>query len=129
MSGFADLLLIQFGQAAFVTDFLVNKIGLDALFNTAYTAETVVPHNFSLASVQQTEFEMPAFETIRERGINERITPSSERMKIDRDHYRLGRLSWVDVYLDVLLASDVESQEMPIEKITSQELLTKLGAV
>ncbi|HJZ79317.1 MAG TPA: hypothetical protein VKD91_03195, partial [Pyrinomonadaceae bacterium] len=42
---------------------------------------------------------------------------------------RYGRLTWVDVFLDILLATKVESKAMPIEKITAQDLLEKLGGV
>jgi hypothetical protein len=72
---------------------------------------------------------MPAFETIRQRGMNEKINPGSEWVKVDRSYYRMGRLSWVDVYLDVLLGIDVESLEMPLLSITSQELIAALGPV
>jgi hypothetical protein len=129
MNGFADLLLIQFKQAAFVTDFLTNKLGLMELLISTYKPDDVVVHDVALTSIPETQFEMPAFETVRVRGMNEQIMPSPERVKVDRDYHRRGRLSWVDVYLDVLLGAKVESQQMPLDKITAQDLLAKLGPV
>lgn len=129
MSGFADLLLLQFQQPAFVTDFLTNQLGLDALFAATYTAEDIAAHSLKVVAISKLESEMPAFETIRQRGMNEKINPGSEWVKVDRSYYRMGRLSWVDVYLDVLLGSDVESTAMPIESITSQDLMAALGPV
>lgn len=129
MSGFADSIMLQFQQPAFVTDFLTNKLGLDALFASTYTLEDIVPHNLTLAAVTRTEFEMPTFETIRQRGSNEKIVPGSEIVKVDRTYYRAGRLAWVDVYLDVTIASDVESQFSPIQSITAEDLVTALGPV
>jgi len=129
MSGFADLLLIQFEQNAFVADFLTNQLGLTALFASAYKPDDVVIHDVALTSIPETQFEMPAFETVRVRGMNEQIMPSPERVKVDRDYHRRGRLAWVDVYLDVLLGTKVESQQMPLDKITAQDLLTMLGPV
>jgi hypothetical protein len=72
---------------------------------------------------------MPAFETIRTNGTDERIMPSAERVKVDRAQPRYGRLAWVDIFLDVLLATKVESKKMQIESITSENLLEKLGGV
>jgi hypothetical protein len=72
---------------------------------------------------------MPAFETIRTNGIDERIIPSTERVKVDRAQPRYGRLAWVDVFLDVVLSTKVASKKMPIESISSQDLLEKLGGV
>jgi len=55
--------------------------------------------------------------------------PTAERVKVDRAQPRYGRLAWVDVFLDVLLATKVESKAMAIETITAQSLLEKLGGV
>jgi hypothetical protein len=129
MSGFTDLVLLQFQQPVFVTNFLTNELGLDALFASTYTVEDVIPHNLTLSAVTATEFEMPAFETIRQRGSNEKITSGSEIVKVDRTYYRAGRLAWVDVYLDVTIGSDVESQFSAIQSITAEDLVTALGPV
>jgi hypothetical protein len=129
LSGFADQLLLRFLEANFVEDLLTNQLGLAALFDTTYEVETVDLRELALAGVQRKEFAVPAFETIRTSGIDERIVPNTERVKVDRAQPRYGRLSWVDVFLDVLLATKVESKAMPIERITAESLLDKLGGV
>src|SRR5262249_37614270 len=126
MSAFADQLLLQFLQENFVRDLLTNQLGLISLFNLTYEAEDIDLKQIALAGVQRKEFELPAFETIRTSGIDERIMPTAERVKVDRAQPRYGRLTWVDVFLDILLATKVESKAMPIEKITAQDLLEKL---
>ena len=59
--------------------------------------------------------------------MDERIMPTAERVRVDRCQPRRGRLAWIDVFLNVLLATKVESKAMPIEKITTQNLLGKVG--
>src|SRR5262245_12179375 len=129
MSVFADQLLLQFLQENFVTNLLTDQLGLASLFNLTYEAEEIDLKQIALTGVQRKEFELPAFETIRTSGINERIMPAAERVKVDRAQPRYGRLAWVDVFLDVLLATKVESKAAPIERITEQSLLDKLGGV
>lgn len=129
MSAFADQLLLRFLQDAFVEDLLTNKLGLATLFDVTYAVENIELKEIALGAVQRRQFQMPAFETIRTSGIDERITPSTERVKVDRAQPRYGRLGWVDVFIDVLLATKVQSTGMPIEKITTQNLLDRLGGV
>ncbi len=129
MSAFADQLLLQFLQDNFVLDLLTNQLGLSSLFNVTYETQDIDLKEIALAGVQRKEFEVPAFETIRTSGIDERIMPTAERVKVDRAQPRYGRLAWVDVFLDVALSTKVESKAMPIERITAQSLLGKLGGV
>lgn len=127
MSGFADQLLLRFLDNNFVRDLLTNKLSLADLFTTTYETETIDVRQLDLASVQRKEFVLPAFETIRTSGTDERIIPTSERVKVDRTQPRRGRIAWIDVFLNVLLATKVESKKMPIESITTQSLLDKIG--
>ena len=127
MSGFADQLLLRFLDSSFVNDLLTNKLGLADLFNTTYEVETIDVRQLDLASVQRKEFVFPAFETIRTSGTDERIIPAAERVKVDRTQPRRGRLAWIDVFLNVLLATKVQSKKMPIESITTHNLLDKIG--
>jgi hypothetical protein len=129
MSAFGDQLLLRFLQDAFVTDFLSNQLGLASLFHLTYTLEDIDLKDITLGAVQFRQFEMPAFETIRTNGIDEQILPTPERTRIDRAQPRYGRLAWVDVLLDVVLATKVQSKAMSIESITAQNLLDKLGGV
>jgi hypothetical protein len=127
VSGFADQLLLRFLDNNFVQDLLTNKLGLAALFKTTYNVQTIDLRQLDLAAVQRKEFVFPAFETIRTSGTDERIIPTSERVKVDRTQPRRGRLAWVDVFLNVLLATKAESKKMPIDSITAQSLLEKVG--
>jgi len=129
MSAFGDQLLLRFLQDAFVEDLLTKQLGLQALFKLTYQMDDIDLKEIALAGVALRQFQMPAFETIRTSGIDERIMPSSERVKVDRAQPRYGRLAWVDVFIDVLLATKVQSTRMPIESITVQNLLDKLGGV
>jgi len=127
VSGFADQLLLRFLDNSFVNDLLINKVGLADLFNTTYEVETIDVRQLDLALVQRKEFVFPAFETIRTSGTDERIIPATERVKVDRTQPRRGRLAWIDVFLSVLVATKVQSKKMPIESITTKNLLDKIG--
>ncbi len=129
MSAFADELLLRFLDDTFVEDLLENQLGLESLFDVTYQAEDVDLREINLAGPPGRQFQMPAFETIRTNGTDERIMPSAERVKVDRAQPRYGRLAWVDIFLDVLLSTKVESKKMPIESISSENLLNKLGGV
>src|SRR5262249_20152383 len=129
MSAFTDSLLLQFLQESFVQDFLSNRLGLAELLNVIYEFQDRDLRQIELGGVQRREFEVPAFETIRTSGIDERLMPTSDRVKVDRAQPRYGRLAWVDVFLDVLLSTQVQSKAMPIDSITAQSLIDKLGGV
>ena len=124
-----DQMLFRFLQQDFVEDLLTNQLGLSTLLDLTYKLEAVQLKSIELAGVQRREFAFPAFETIRTSGIDERIMPAAERIKVDRSQPRYGRLAWVDVFLDVAVATTVASKKMSIEKITAQDLLAKLGGV
>jgi hypothetical protein len=129
MSVFADRLLLQFSDNSFVQDLLTNQLGLAALFNLTYAVEDIDLRQIALADVPRRAFEVPAFETIRTNGTDEKIVPTTERVRVERVQPRYGRLAWVDVLLDVLVSTQVESKAMPIERINVQNLLDKLGGV
>lgn len=129
MTVFSDQLLLRFLEDDFVQDLLTNQLGLSTLIETIYKLEDIELKQIEFAGVQRREFEFPVFETIHTTGINEQITPSAGRIKIDRSQSRYGRLAWVDVLLNVLVSTKVASKRMPIEKITAQDLIEKLGGV
>ena len=129
MSAFGDQLRLRFLQDAFVDDLLTKQLGLEVLLNLTYQMDDIDLKEIVLGGASLRQFQMPAFESIRTSGIDERIMPSSERVKVDRAQPRYGRLAWVDVFIDVLLATKVQSTRMPIENVTAQNLLDKLGGV
>jgi hypothetical protein len=126
---FADSQLLQFTQDAFVTSWLSDQLGLLPLFNLTYAPVDFQIQQLTLAAVRRKEFQLPVFETLRTRGVDEQIVPTTQRTQIERARLRAGRLTWVDVYLDVLLAAGVASLASPIDHITSGSLLDKLGPV
>jgi hypothetical protein len=129
MTAFADLLLLRFLDDAFVEDLLENRLGLNALFHLTYEPDDVELKDIALGSVQRRTFELPAFESVRTNGTDERLIPSADRVKVERIQPRKGRLAWIDVFLDVDLITKVHAKSMPIDQITSQNLLEKLGPV
>jgi len=127
MSSFADQMSIRFLQDNFVEDLLKNQLGLSTLFNLTYEFDDIELKEIDLTGIQRRQFQVPAFETIRTIGTEERILPTPERVKVNHEQSRYGRLSWVEVFLEVLLSTKVHSKGAPIEKITTKNLLTKIG--
>lgn len=131
MSTFVDQMLLKFLDNSKVTELLTN-LQPKTLFNHTYEVQNIVlpdPQEITLERIDRREFQMPAFETIRTSGMEERIVPTPERVKVDRAQPRYGRLAWVDVFLEVLLSTKVHDKGAPIEKITTQNLIEKLGGV
>jgi len=130
MSAFADQMLLRFLQEAFVEDLLKDKLGLPALFNLTYEITDIELKEIVLAAVAHRQFQMPVFETIRTAGTEERILPPPpERIQLNRVQPRYGRLAWVDAFMEILLTTKVHDKKAPIEKITAQDLIEKLGGV
>jgi hypothetical protein len=129
MSLFADQMLLRFLQESFVTDLLVNKLGLSTLFNIIYEAESLDVKEIAIESIERKHYQMPVFETIHTVGTDERLSAMPERIKVDRLQPRSGRLAWVEVFLEILLKVKVHSTAAPIDKITVKHLLDELGAV
>jgi hypothetical protein len=129
MSLFADQMLFRFLQEEFVTDLLVNKLGLLTLFNIIYEAESLDVKEIAIGSVEGKRYQMPVIETIYATGTDERLSAMPERVKVDRAYLRRGRLAWVEVLLEILLKMKVHTTGMPIDRITVKNLLDELGAV
>jgi hypothetical protein len=127
MSGFADQMLLQFSQSAFVTDFLQNQIGLPAILNTSYQFSDFTFQTLTLDAVTRTELEALTLQTIRVKGTEEQISPNSVRMQMTREFQAQGRLAWVDVLLGVSLRTGLQDDRTPIDSITTQQLLDTIG--
>jgi hypothetical protein len=128
MSVFADQMSIRFLQESFVTD-LLDDLGLLTLFNIIYSVEKIDVQEIALGSIVNKRFQVPAFETIRTTGVDERLTSMPERVKVDRAQPRYGRLAWTEIFLELLLDAKVHSTASAIDKITAKSLLDELGAV
>lgn len=129
MSIFADQMLLRFLEDAFVKNLLENQLGLTPLFNLIYEVDDFELKEIHLERVQRRQLEMPVFETIRTSGTEERIMPNPERVQVNRAQPRNGRLSWVDVFLEILLATKVHKTGAAIERITVENLIEKLDGV
>ena len=92
MSTFADSQILLFTQDSFVSDWLTNKLGLASLFDVTYSPQDVQVNlpTLALAAVRKKKFEFPVFETLRTRGTDEQIAPTTERVKAARDRPRSG---------------------------------------
>jgi hypothetical protein len=121
-----DATLLKLQQDAFIGS-VVAAIGPQALFDVLYVASDVDVHQITVGSVIDREFAMPVFENIRALGTNERITPDSQRVKVDRTLYHYGRLAWVDALVPVMLNLKVGAATGPIQSITVETLEAKLG--
>lgn len=128
MSAFGDQMSMRFLEENFVTD-LLSDLGLQTLFNIIYSAEKIDVREVTLGSILNKQFQVPAFETIRTTGVDERLTASPDRVKVDRSQPRHGRLVWTEVLLELLLNLKVQSTGAPIESITTKNLLDEFGAV
>lgn len=126
---FTDQLLVRFLDATFVSDLLSAQIGIDKLFAVTYATDGIDVKSVTLDAVERMQFAMPAFETLRTSGVNEKIMPGSERVQISRTQSRRGRLEWVDVYLKLRLAAMVHDLASGIDKVAVSRLVEELGGV
>lgn len=127
MSAFGDQLLLRFLDDAFVRAFLVDRLGLTALFAAGYTPQDFGLQGLTLGAVRRREFAAPTVETIRISGSEERLTPPAERYQLERQMKRCGRLVWVDVMLDIELAATVHVTSQPLDGIRVKRLIDELG--
>jgi len=128
MSTFVDATLLRFAQDAFVSN-LLNGLGLTALFNATFDATDIALQSVALGPVSTRSYKVPAFESIRSSGTDERIVPDSQRVRKERVIARFGRLDWIDVAFDAVLNTKVQTLVAPLQSVTSQTLEQKLGAI
>jgi len=128
MSAFVDSILLRFAQDAFVTN-LLNGIGLPAIFNATFDATDIALQSVTLGPVSTRSYKIPAFESVRSSGTDERILPDTQRVRKERVTPRSGRLEWIDVAFDAVLNTKVQTLVAPLQSVTSQTLEQKLGGV
>ena len=107
MSAFVDATLLRFAQDAFVTD-LLNGLGAMAIFNAMFDAADVAVQSAAIGPIAARSYKIPAFETVRSNGTDERIVPTTERVRKNRTFPRFGRLDWVDVAFDATIQTKVQ---------------------
>ncbi|MFL5287540.1 MAG: hypothetical protein ACJ8AW_42845, partial [Rhodopila sp.] len=128
MSAFVDVTLLRFAQDTFVTN-LLNGLDLTALFNATFTTADIALQSITLGSVTGRLYKVPAFETIRSSGTDERIVPDTQRVRKERVLPRFGRLDWVDVAFNAVLDTKVQTLVAPLQSVTAQTLEQKLGGI
>jgi len=128
MSAFVDATLLRFAQDGFVTG-LLNGLGLPALFNAMFDATDFALQSVALGPVLARSYKVPAFESIRSSGTDERIVPDAARVRRERVLPRFGRLDWVDVAFDAVLNTKVQTLVAPLQSVTTQTLEQKLGGI
>lgn len=133
MSEFVDLMTIKLSDDAYVACLSGGESFYLDLFNTTYVNEDLAVkglekfQNGDLILVRDRRIQMPVFETIRTVGTDERIVLDSQRVQLRRKQPRQGRLTWVDVFLDIALRVNVHDERSPIEAITITELFDEIG--
>lgn len=128
MSAFVDSALLRFAQDAFVGD-LLNGLGAMAIFNAVFDAADVAVQSATIGPVTARSYKIPAFETVRSNGTDERIVPSTERVRKSRAFPRFGRLDWVDVAFDATIQTRVQQLVAPLQSVTVTTLENQLGGV
>jgi hypothetical protein len=129
MSAFVDGTLLRFAQDTFVADLLTNGLGLAAIFNAMFEATDVQLQSVTLGPVMARSYKVPAFESVRSSGTDERIVPDTQRVRKERVLPRFGRLDWVDVAFDAVLSTKVQTLVAPLQSVTVESLEQKLGGV
>lgn len=127
MVNFKDRLALRFLNDAFVSDLIFNQIGLNSLFDFSFHLTKGELHAVSLQSVGRRQFERPVFETLRMSGTEHRQSTPPERVQINREHPRHGRLTWVDVFLEARLRATVRPSAGEGGTVTVRDLLAELG--
>jgi len=128
MSTFIDTTLLRCTQDAFVTG-LLNGLGLTAIFNAVFKATELDVKSMELGEIGARSYKVPAFESVRSSGIDERITPDMQRVRKERTLPRFGRLDWVDVAFAATLVAKVQTLVAPLQTVTVQSLIQRLGPI
>lgn len=129
MSAFVDGTLLRFAQDAFVADLLTSGMGLAAIFNAAFELTDIQLQSVTLGPVTPRSYKVPAFESVRISGTDERIVPDTQRVRKERLMPRFGRLDWVDVAFDAVLNAKVQSLATPLQSVSVKSLEDKLGGI
>jgi hypothetical protein len=129
MSAFVDATLLRFAQDAFVADLLTNGLGLAAIFNATFEATDIQLQSVTLGPITARSYKVPAFESVRISGTDERIVPDTQRVRKEHLVPRFGRLDWVDVAFDAVLNAKVQTLVAPLQSVTVKSLEQKLGGV
>ncbi len=129
MSAFVDGTLLRFMQDNFVSNLLANGVGLTAIFNVAFESTDVQLQSITLGQISPRSYKVPAFESVRSSGTDERIVPDTQRVRKERVLHRFGRLEWVEVAFDAVLNAKVQILVAPLQSVTIETLETKLGGI
>lgn len=122
-----DRLTLRLLDDAFVSDLLATQIGLAPLFGLTYQLEAGIVHQVALTRIRRRQFQVPLFQTVRTRGSDERQGANPERIRIDREQPRKGRLEFLDAEIEIVVTATIEDRATRVRQITATDLLTELG--
>lgn len=126
MAEFIDQTSLRFLDPAFIRD-LVGDLGIETLFALSYRLPSAELRSLEIAEIVRRTFQKPIFETLRVRGSDARSSSPPERVQVDREQPRRGRLEWLDVLLELQLRARIHDQRAPLEGASSRSLLDTLG--
>lgn len=126
MMSFQDRMLIRLLEDGFVED-LLDQVGLDRLFAISRELDVGEVKQLAFDGLKRRQIAMPVFETLRATSSDERLLPSAERWRGDREQPRQGRLVWLDAFLEVQIKATIDPRTARLEQITAADLLTALG--
>lgn len=127
MATLTDRLTLRLLDDAFVSDLLATQIGLAPLFGLTYRLEAGIVHQVALTRIRRRQFQIPLFQTVRTRGSDERQGANPERIRIDREQPRKGRLEFLDAEIEIEVTATIEDRATRVRQITATDLLTELG--
>ncbi len=125
MPNLTDRLTLRFLDDAVVTQLLTTDIGLTPLFNLGYRLEDGTVHGLELVRIARSEFQKPVFQTLHTRGSEDR--QGRESTRLNREQPKGGRLEWIDVRFQVVVAAIIEDRFTKVRQITATDLLADLG--
>ena len=128
MTAFVDATLLKFAGDPFVSD-LLNGVGLPTILDTALSTTDFSIQSVTLGDVAPRAYKVPAFQSIRVSGADERILPDPQRTLTERVLSRQGRLDWVDAAFDAVLQAKVETLIGPLQSVTVETLEAQLGGI
>ena len=129
MSSFTDKILMLFQDNSFIENLVTNELGLINLYNLTYLPTDIEVKELSFGRIKQKLFQSPVFETIRSKGVEEKIGPTQDRVIIHNEQKRYGRLEWIDIYLKIVLTTKVHKTGLGLASITSRDLFGQIGTV
>jgi hypothetical protein len=128
MTVFVDSTLLKFTSDPFVTSML-NGVGLTTILNSALSTTDFTVQSVALGNLAPRTYKVPAFQSIRVSGADERVLPDLQRTISERVLSRQGRMDWIDVAFDAVLSAKVQTLIGPLQSVSVEMLEQQIGQV